>query len=250
MSDDGAGVDSICGESIDRFVLPGDCVGHLPPANETGAERGTIILGSGLLQDQLRLVASKAGLLRHSVSKKKGVHKYWVESSQRRYVPQLDDMVLGTVVSASLSDYKVDIGAAALATLDSMSFEGATRKNKPQLRVGGLVYARVTIASKDMEPELSCMSAAGKADGFGPVEDGYAFKVSLGLARELLHPACAVLSSLGRHFPYELAVGLNGRVWVKADTTKRTTLIVNAIVNSEYLDPEQAQSLVDGLVRA
>jgi exosome complex RNA-binding protein Rrp4 len=36
------------------------------------------------------------------------------------------------------------------------------RRNRPNLAIGDLVYARVTVASRDMEPELACTDASGK----------------------------------------------------------------------------------------
>lgn len=35
--------------------------------------------------------------------------------------------------------YRVDIGSAHPATLDALAFEGATKRNKPNLKVGGVV---------------------------------------------------------------------------------------------------------------
>lgn len=75
------------------------------------------------------------------------------------------------------------------------SFEGATKKNRADLpvcfcciaskeQVGSLVYCRVKVASRDMEPELSCMSVKGKREGFGPLEGGYMIKCDTCLARE------------------------------------------------------------------
>ena len=39
---------------------------------------------------------------------------------------------------------------------------GATRRNRPSLAPGDLVYARVTAASRDADPEITCTDAAGK----------------------------------------------------------------------------------------
>ena len=193
------------------------------------------------------MFASKAGILRHSLSKKKSTHKYWIDGSHRRYIPQMDDMVLGVVTDTRGAEYVVDIGAAAPASLNNLAFEGATRKNRPQLKIGSLVYARVSLANKDMEPEISCLAAGGKADGFGPIEGGYMFKVSIGLARELLHPSCAVLNHLGRHLPFEIAVGLNGRVWINSFSVARINLITKAILQSECISDDQIKSLVEEL---
>jgi exosome complex component RRP40 len=47
--------------------------------------------------------------------------------------------------------------------------------------------------------------------------------------------------------PYEIAVGMNGRVWINAASKKHTVLICNAILNSEFLKKNQTQSMVDKL---
>ncbi len=60
--------------------------------------------------------------------------------------------------------------------------------------MGALVYARVSVANKDMEPELDCIHpSTGKSDGFGELKEGFMFKCSLGLARRYVH---ALLLSL------------------------------------------------------
>ncbi len=45
--------------------------------------------------------------------------------------------------------------------IDSFGF-CLQRRNRPNLNIGDLVYARVAVASRDMEPELACTDAAGK----------------------------------------------------------------------------------------
>lgn len=42
------------------------------------------------------------------------------------------------------------------------NLQGATRRNRPNLSPGDLVFCRVLTASKDLEPTLSCVDAAGK----------------------------------------------------------------------------------------
>lgn len=91
-------------------------------------------------------------------------------------------MVIGVVTERHGESFKVDIGGAHAATLPMLAFEGATKKNRPDLKVGSLVYARVILANKDMEPELACYSARNKAEGYGLLDDGYMFKTSLNLA--------------------------------------------------------------------
>ena len=46
------------------------------------------------------------------------------------------------------------------------------------------MYCRLSIANKDMEAELVCTDLNGKANGMGPLKDGFLFTHSLGLARK------------------------------------------------------------------
>lgn len=95
--------------------------------------------------------------------------------------------MIGTI-EAKLGEYfRVDIGAAHSAVLPYLCFEGASRRNRPNLALHSLVYCRVAMANPDMEAELECVNPkTGKADGFGELVGGYVFKCSLGLCRRYL----------------------------------------------------------------
>jgi exosome complex component RRP40 len=98
----------------------------------------------------------------------------------------VDDLVIGTVIDKLGESYKVDLGGAAPAVLSALAFEGATRKNRPLLTVGSVVYARVAVANKDMETELVCTAKQGASsvDGLGELTGGYVFKCgSMALSR-------------------------------------------------------------------
>jgi len=222
-------------DAVDRVVLPGETVGKW-------AETKPIRMGPGLSQVQDRIVATKAGVLRNPIPK-----YFWVECNQKRYVPALDDMVVGVIKERHGDNYKVDIGSSQLATLSILSFEGASRKNKLNIKNGALIYCRVILANKDMEPEISCMSARSKAEGYGELNDGYMFKCSIGLSYNLLRDDSVVLSSLGSIVPFEIAVGLNGRVWVHSASRKHTVIISNAIINSENMTDDQTRMMTNKL---
>ena len=144
--------------------------------------------------------------------------------------------------------YRVDIGAPTQATLPFLSFEGATRRNRPNLKPGQLVYARICVANKDMEPELTCVNpATNKADGYGELVDGTLIKCSLFQSRCLLSQHAPVLVEMGRRFPFEIVVGLNGRVWVKADSVKHSVFLVNAITKSEWIPSDRVPALLKSL---
>ncbi|KAI9483208.1 MAG: hypothetical protein EXX96DRAFT_133827 [Benjaminiella poitrasii] len=220
-----------------RIVIPGDVI-------DVNTE-STIVLGPGLRQEGDDVVVIKAGILCHL----EAGNRYWIESNQKRYIASTGESVIGTVIAKLGEYFRLDIGTAHSAVLPVLAFEGATKRNRPNLALHSLVYCRVSMANPDMEPELECVNPrTSKADGFGELVNGYVFKCSLGLCRRLLNPNTPILTLLGEHFPFEIAVGMNGRVWVKAEEVQTTILISNAIQNSEYLSAEECKQMVEGLV--
>lgn len=67
----------------------------------------------------------------------------------------------------------LSLSSAHSATLPALAFEGATKRNRPNLNIGTLVYAKVlpNANSRDAEPELTCVDLrTGKAEGFGELK--------------------------------------------------------------------------------
>ncbi|KAL2349188.1 hypothetical protein Fmac_003188 [Flemingia macrophylla] len=225
---------------IDQSVCPGDVV-----LDVSTIANHTIKLGGGLRQDGDVISVTKSGTLRFS-----NPNKYWVQISQKRYVPQQKDSVLGIVVDSRSDNFLVDIKGPALAFLPVLAFEGGTRRNIPKFEIGTLLYVRVVKANPGMNPELSCTDASGKAAEFGALKDGYMFECTTGLSRMLLSsPTCPVLDALGKKLSFEIAVGLNGRVWVNAASPHTTIIVANAVMNSETLSGAQQRIMVEKLLQ-
>lgn len=210
------------------------------PGEEVPAQHVNLKLGPGLLQipspgssgRESTVISTRAGILNHSANRS----KWWVESNSKRYVPAPQESVVGVITQRLGEGYRVDIGAAHYASLDSLAFEGASKRNKPNLKVGCLVYARVSLAHKDMEPELECFDAqTRKSEGFGELKGGFVVRCGLKMCLDLLDTKHFLLPLLGGRFPLEVAVGLNGRVWVNAKEIKQVIAIVRCI---EAVDPD------------
>ncbi|KAI0043180.1 exosome complex exonuclease RRP40 [Auriscalpium vulgare] len=205
-------------------VLPGELV----PAQHVNLK-----LGPGLQQEAAsQVTATRAGILEHSANNS----RWWVESNSRRYVPAPQEPVVGVITGRLGEGWRVDIGSAHNASLDALAFEGASRRNRPNLKVGSLIYARVSLAHKDMEPELECFDAqTRKAEGFGELKGGFLVRCSLRMSRNLLDPNHFLLPLLGSRFPLDAAVGVNGRVWISAKEPKQTIAAARCI---EGADPD------------
>ena len=147
--------------------------------------------------------------------------------------------------------FQVDIGTSEPASLSYLAFEGATKKNKPNIVNGDVVYAKVITASKDMESELVCVDAYGKKSGLGQLsEGGLLFLVPLHIVRNLLSPTSVLLQKLGETLKFEIAIGMNGRIWVRASTTKETIGIANAIWAAEHMTNAEITVMISKLADA
>eukprot|EP00906_Rhabdomonas_costata_P019410 RCo028355 len=227
--------------------LPGDVAIELSASNRC-------CVAGGLVRDGKTVRATHAGFLKTAEGTKGS--RSWIDGSIKRYVPKHEDPVIGVVVRKTVDNYTVDIGAAHLAVLDALAFDGASRRNRPALQVGSVVYARVQGASRDMDPELTCCSVTAEfrkdwVTGlglFGELQGGYCFSSTSSLTRTLMAEHSPVTEALGEFIPFEIAVGANSVVWVKSSKLATTIFLVNILQRAEGLTATQLRQLVQQAV--
>ncbi|XP_006629821.1 exosome complex component RRP40 [Lepisosteus oculatus] len=225
-------------ERVGEVLLPGDVFSFESPGSESNIQ-DKVICGPGLRRNGDEILVCKSGILRH-----KEPNLYWIDSQQKRYVPAKGECVIGIVTAKSGDVFKVDVGGSEQASLSYLAFEGATKRNRPNVQVGDLVYSQFIIANKDMEPELVCIDSSGRANGMGVFgTGGLLFKVSLGLVRKLLVPQSEIVKDLEKIFPFEMVVGMNGRIWVKARSTQQTLIVANILESCENMTAQQRRTL-------
>lgn len=64
----------------------------------------------------------------------------------------------------------------------------------------------------------------------------------------LLDENCAVLRTIARHVPFELAIGQNGQVWVNAASSSHIIGVSQCILTTEHLPVDKIDSVVDALM--
>jgi len=176
-----------------------------------------------------------------------------------QYIPQANDLVIATVHHSSTDIYHCSITPhTTYAQLPQLAFEGATKKTRPQLNSGSLIYARILSASKHLDPEIVCYNpSTGKSEGMGELKGGMVFNVSLGMARRLLlakqreEGGISVFEEIAEKVAFEVAVGRNGKVWVKSRGIKETLLVGKALqeTDAQRLGLEEQVKLVKKLLR-
>ncbi len=109
-----------------------------------------------------------------------------------------------------------------------------------------------------MDPEIICYNpSTEKSEGMGELVGGMVFEISLGMARRLLanrqkeEGGIIVLEGLAEKVAFEIAVGRNGLVWVKAAGVKETLAVGKALqeTDREHLGLEPQEKLVRKLLR-
>jgi len=236
-------------------VLPGDVIKVADGSThlKLGPGLGTLVHDGPVAAqpaDTVTPIATKCGVLEEKFTKAESSASFYVVSDQKRYVPVVGDMILGTITGKPAESFTVDIGTARNANLSMLAFEGATKRNRPDVQVGDTVYCRVAFANKFVEPEVTCVNSHGKSGGLGKLVDGYIAKCTLGTCRRLLSPKYPVLEALGNYVKYEIAVGSNGLVWMKSDSVADTLLVAQAIEASQKMSADLTHRFVKELVQS
>lgn len=174
-----------------------------------------------------------------------------------QYLPAPGDLVIATVEKSAAEAFSCTLTPhTPPASLPHLAFEGATKKTRPQLAPNSLVYARITSASRDFAPEITCVDpSTGKSEGLGPIKGGMVFKISLGMARRLLAGSkggVIILEHLGEKIGFEITVGRNGVVVVDGGTVKATLAIGKAVqeVDEQALGEKAQKKLAEKVLKS
>lgn len=218
--------DTIAVDNVRKLVLPGDDLNLDPEL--------PISLGPGVYCDPKtqEVIPVNAGIETINLGKR-GDQLVYVDYDSKRYIPAVGDFVVGTITGAFGDAYKVALSNFSMGvSLSYMAFPNASKKNRPTLKVGDLVYARVLTAAKELEAEIECMdSSSGQDAGFGLLEDGVCIDVPLAFSRRLLFDEqFPLLRTLSKYCKFEIAIGVNGKIWVKADEIQNTLACYRSIL--------------------
>lgn len=236
-----------------NLVIPGDSIS----LDASGDATSNLTMGPNVsLIDDATVQPTTAGLFITSSStnsSRKGVSNLcYVDSTRGRYIPQVGDLVLGTVVGQFGEYYRVTLNEFSPdVILNIYAFPNASKKNRPRLQIRELIYARVLATEKSVETELSCIDpTTGKDGGFGVLNGGYCFNVSGAYARFLLFsPNAPILKKMVEKLQFEIAIGVNGKVWINSDSPKSTMLCVYIISESQKWKQSEIAANVDKLIK-
>lgn len=215
-----------------------------------------------------------------------GIYDYFSSYLLFQYIPKKGDVVVGTVINKlgefykvcyfvndfqlprnlTLNFFKVSLNYFHDGILPDMAFEGATKRNKPNLIPGNYICSRISYVDLESgEIELTCITPEEKktwsnnenylgvlknsnykniniieeysksersgsaGENQSCIKDGMVVTVPQSVAQILLSDRSYVLNVLSKYFAYEICVGQNGVVWFSASTIKEMLLIMSAL---------------------
>lgn len=159
------------------------------------------------------------------------------------------DNVIGLITARHGDFYKVDLASCHGATLSNLAFEGATKRNRPNLQIGNIVYCKVIISGKDIEPEVTCMGENLKSNGLGELKNGFLTVVSCTLARKLALMSSEILDSIGKTIAFEIVIGMNGRIWINSASSELTLNISDSLKEADKLPANEQISFIRNSIK-
>lgn len=200
-----------------KIIIPGDSLPDVSGDNNSSQ----IVIGPGIYKcpQSQSIIPASSGILTTKHNKSNSSRLLFIDSESKRYIHQVNDYVIGIIIGIFGDYYKVQLQDFSNPVLLSMfSFPNATKKNRPNLKIGQAVYGRISKSIAEVETELECIDPiTGKEGGFGLLdESGYIFDINLNFARELLFNKNSVfLEKLATKCTFEIAIGINGKIWLK-----------------------------------
>ncbi|OAF68674.1 Ribosomal RNA-processing protein 40, partial [Intoshia linei] len=191
------------------------------PGKELDLKETLVKIGPGIEFKDQKYISTLCGRYYNN----EGIH--WIDSNKKKYTPTVGEFVIGIIVSVKSESYIVDINANKIALLSKLDFEGATKKTRPMLKRGDLVYAVIILAADHVDPEISCIHESGRHYGLDQLSNtGYLMRTSLFFCREILHKRSKILEDIGSICQFEASIGMNGRIWIQSNSEEESYCIM------------------------
>ena len=175
--------------------------------------------------------------------------KFKFSQIKEKYVPSMGDKVIGKVLRKMADNYEMDVRSDRRALLGVLSFQGATKKSKPNLTDGDLVFCQIQSVPQYLLYKVTCISSkstkiwnSGEAH-FGHLSVGIEIIIPLFLAFFLSHDE-TLFELIRKYLTFEVVVGINGILWFRAKSIKHTLLLSTIFKEIAYMEKNQAHEYV------
>ncbi|UKJ89248.2 hypothetical protein MACJ_002496 [Theileria orientalis] len=152
------------------------------------------------------------------------------------YVPKVGDHVIGVITNKNNDYYTVNINDlydGFLLCIDG--FRGATKKIKPQLTQGDVIFCQILCIYNYNLIELTCKnvdeikSFSTNETYFGQLTNGMTIRIPLPYSKMLCNSTDNYMLTLLKDYKFQIAIGFNGKLWVNCGNNDLTLKICRFI---------------------
>ena len=189
--------------------------------------------GQGTFREDNKIIANYLGLLSTNERFIK------VIPLTGRYMPKVDDVVIGRVLEIGFYGWSVDIGSAYPATLsirDATEFIDKEEDLTKYYDYGDIIAARVNKVTRYKSIDITT-----KGPGLRKLIGGKVIEVTPSKVPRMIGKQGSMISMIKDYTGCNLLVGQNGKVWVKGTSLEKENLVTKMIMKIEQ------ESHIDGL---
>ena len=195
-----------------QLVVPGDLLAE-----------GDFIPGENVFRDSNKLYSQKLGVVSLDG---KTVH---VVALRGRYMPHVDDIVIGQVVDVGLNGWTIDINAPYYANLNVSDVLGKSFNPRVEpltniLAVGDMVIGQVVSFDRTRDPTITV-----QGPGLGRVTGGTIIEITPTKVPRLIGREGSMIGMIKQETGCEMTVGQNGKVLILGRQSKNLELVIKCI---------------------
>ena len=156
-----------------------------------------------------------------------------------KYIPKVNDLVIGRVTDIGFYGWTVDIGCAYRAVLSIREAAGFIERNDDLTKYydyGDIVVAQVVKVTKQKSIDLST-----KGPGLKKLIGGKIVEVTPSKVPRMIGKQGSMINMIKEKTDCNVVIGQNGRVWINGSSTDKELLVTKMIMKIEQ------ESHIDGL---
>ncbi len=145
-----------------------------------------------------------------------------------KYIPRVDDVVIGMVVSVGITNWILDINSPYPGVLNANevieNFNPITTNLRDYLDIGDYVIAKISIFDRTRDPVLTV-----KGRGLGKITEGTIIEVKASRIPRIIGKKGSMLNLLVSKTGCSIVVGQNGLIWLRCSDEQVLDALIRAI---------------------
>jgi exosome complex component RRP4 len=145
-----------------------------------------------------------------------------------KYIPRVDDVVIGIVKNIGLTSWTVDINSPYPGILNANdvieNFNPIKNDLKMYLDIGEYIIAKIVVFDRTRDPQLTI-----RGKGLGKITEGTVIEVKPSRVPRIIGKKGSMLNILTTLTGCNITVGQNGLIWIRCSDDETLDVLIRAI---------------------